>query len=397
MVDHDIDILIIGGGVIGAMLMLALAPTNLRCLLVDNHALSERVDTGFDARSIALSTASVRILQTLGVWPLLEEFVEPIHTIHVSEQGRFGHVLLESQGEGPPGYVVEIQHINRVLAACLDQSKLITPAVIIDYDVTSRIATIQKATTIQTIHAKLVVAADGAHSTMRNLCRLDCQIQEYDHQALVTNVGLARDHHQVAYERFTATGPLALLPMRDRRAALVWSLLPHDANRLMLASDTIFLRQLHQAFGYRLGRFLQVGQRVIYPLKQVSMPTLVTDSVVFIGNAANTLHPVAGQGFNLGLRDVAMLAQCIIHDGISAGMLSVYEHSRQDDQALIKRFTGSLVKLFTSQYPGLALARSLGLFTFDNIPPLKSLLARYTRGFAGVIPDLVCGIPLSEE
>jgi 2-octaprenyl-6-methoxyphenol hydroxylase len=165
----------------------------------------------------------------------------------------------------------------------------------------------------------------------------------------------------------------------------------------MKTSEDDFLKALQQTFGYRLGRFIQVGRRVLYPLKQVIMPQTVSNSVVFIGNAAHTLHPVAGQGFNLGLRDVATLAQYIAKEGLSTTMLRHYQQARHHDQAVITRLTDNLVGLFTHQLPGLSIARGLGLMTLDNSTLLKKLLSRYARGFGGVIPDLVCGIPLQRS
>lgn len=397
MVDHDVDLLIVGGGLIGAMLMLALASTGIRCLLVDTHGLSDRSDVDFDARSLALSAASVRILQMLNIWPMLADQAAAIDTIHVSEQRRFGSARLHGNANESLGYVVEVQHISEALCKLTDHGKLLAPATVTAFDLANRIATIQTPSGELTVKAQLIVAADGADSCMRRFCNLSSQVKDYDQHALVTNIGLARHHRHTAYERFTPSGPLALLPMVNSRIALVWSLLPDEAKRLMHVSERDFLSQLHQAFGYRLGRFVKVGRRVVYPLRQVTMSELVAGSVVFIGNAAHTLHPVAGQGFNLGLRDVAMLAQCIIRHGLDHDMLQYYQRSRRYDQTAITKFTDGLVELFTSQRPGVALARGAGLVALDNSPLFKQILARYTRGFAGVTPDLVCGIPLHLE
>jgi 2-octaprenyl-6-methoxyphenol hydroxylase len=155
-----------------------------------------------------------------------------------------------------------------------------------------------------------------------------------------------------------------------------------------------FLTKLQHTFGYRLGRFNQVGKRITFPLKQVTLSKLVSGSVVFIGNAAHTLHPIAGQGFNLGLRDIAMLAQCIAKHGLGADMLHIYQQARQHDHKIITHFTDSLIELFNPHFPGARLSRGMGLAAFDNLPFLKRLLSRYARGFGGVIPDLACEIPL---
>lgn len=396
MVDDDVDILIVGGGLIGAMLVLALASTGIRCLLVDTHDPSARLNVDFDSRSIALSAASVRIFNMLNIWQIIQEDTTAIDTIHISEQRRFGSAILQANLDESLGYVVELSTIHKALAQSLKRSDILAPATVTGFDPTSRITTIDTVSGEKKIRAKLIVAADGANSCMRRFCGMRCEIKDYPHVALVANVGIARHHQYTAYERFTPTGPLALLPMNDLRMALVWSLLPEDAERLAHTSDKSFLHALQLAFGYRLGRFVKVGQRMTYPLRQVYMPQLVKDTVVFIGNAAHTLHPVAGQGFNLGLRDVAMLAQCVTQHGLSKEMLNHYQQARYHDQSAITRFTDSLVELFTNQHPGLVLARTVGLMTLDNSVLLKTMISRYARGFAGVIPDLVCEIPLKE-
>ncbi len=394
MVDRDIDILIVGGGLTGAALMMALAGTGYSTLLVETKLLAEDLQADFDARSLAISPASVRILQMLNVWPLLGDSATAIETIHVSEQHRFGSVRLHGDKQNPLGYVVEMQHISRALHQLLEKPHIMAPARLTAVNPTEGIATITRPTGDTTLRAKLIVAADGADSTVRSLCGIRSQIKDYAQHAIAANIGLARAHQQCAYERFTMAGPLALLPLTDQRSSLVWAMPPIDAERLMSLSEADFLNQLQRAFGYRLGRFIRAGQRVVHPLRQVLMPEQVAGKVVFVGNAAHTLHPVAGQGFNLGLRDVAMLAQCIVREGLGADMLQIYQQSRRHDQAAITRLTNGLVALFTSHLPGVALARSLGLIAVDNIPLLKNLLARYARGYAGITPDLVCGIPL---
>lgn len=397
MDDLNVDILIVGGGLIGASLMLALANTPYRVAIVDATPFSSRVQPNFDERSLALSPASVRILEMLNIWPLLAPNACPIETIHVSERFGFGTAQLKGDGQSPLGYVAEMQHINHALYQCLDLSQVFAPAQLIALDTRGNVATIQKGDEQFQIKAQLIVAADGADSSVREFCGVTAQVKMFNQHAIVANIGLARSHHHVAYERFTLSGPLALLPMADDRVSMVWALAPDEASRVMSLNDRDFLRELQRTFGYRLGRFKRVGQRVSYPLRQVISQQHVVGSVVLIGNAAHTLHPVAGQGFNLGLRDVAMLAQCISHQGISPAMLAHYQQQRDSDQHSIIRLTDGLIQLFTSTIPGVAMARRAGLLALDQIPALKAILARYARGFAGVTPDLVCGIPLTES
>lgn len=394
MIDKEIDILIVGGGLTGAALMLALQELSLKVMLVDAHPLEHKMNADFDARSLALSPASKRILTMLGVWELLENQATAIDLIHVSDQHHFGTTRLQADLNAPLGYVVEMQHINNALHQLLDKQHILAPATVEVLDLERQIATVRTETGAINVSARLIVAADGTHSALRRLCALPAQTKLYIQQAIVANIGLLNPHQNRAYERFTAQGPLALLPMQEQRMSLVWAMPPADATRLLTLPESQFLAELQQNFGYRLGRFTKVGKRFAYPLQQVLMTQQAKGLVVFVGNAAHTLHPVAGQGFNLGLRDVATLAQCIAKEGLTSQMLQHYLQLRASDQKIITHFTDGLISLFTSRLPGLGIARGLGLVALDNIPALKNLLARYARGFGGVVPDLVCEIAL---
>ncbi|MDI9818972.1 MULTISPECIES: FAD-dependent monooxygenase [unclassified Legionella] len=394
MADRQVDILIIGGGLTGASLMLALADKGYSSLLVDANCLSDKISTDFDARTLALSPASVRILQMLGIWPLLIEDATPIDAIHVSEQAHFGATHLSGEPEQPLGYVVEMQHINHALYQLLPKESIIAPAQLTTLDKAQGLATIKNQAGLLRVQAKLIVAADGTDSAVRQYSGLPVKIKAYGQDAIVANIALARPHRQQAYERFTVSGPLAMLPMTQQRASLVWALEPERAQQLMAFDEKAFLAALQKTFGYRMGRLVRVGQRVVFPLRQVIMSKHTAWPLVFVGNAAHTLHPVAGQGFNLGLRDVAALAQCIVQGGLNESMLAHYQTMRQHDQAAITKLTDGLIKIFTSRMPGMALARNLGLVAMDNFSFLSKNLSYYARGFAGISPDLVCGIPL---
>jgi 2-octaprenyl-6-methoxyphenol hydroxylase len=394
VVEKDVDILIVGGGLAGASLMLALANSGYSTLLVEAKPFSDRVKPSFDARTLALAPASVQILNMLSIWPHLQADATPIETIHVSERYSFGTARLKAIPGEALGYVVEMQHINKALYPLLEQQPILAPAELTGLDPDAQVATIATSTGDLRVHAKLIVAADGLASSVRQYCNLPIQEKHYGQHAIVANIGLTRSHQNQAYERFTNAGPLALLPMSGLRASMVWALHPEEATQLAHVPEATFLKALQIAFGYRLGRFVRVGERVVYPLKQVIMPQQVKGGIVFVGNAAHTLHPVAGQGFNLGLRDVATLAQCIVQKGLGADMLEDYQQARRHDQAAIARFTDGLIQLYTTNVPGLGLIRSAGLMAIDHLPLFKGVLARYARGFAGMTPDLVCGIPL---
>ncbi len=396
ILDLDYDVLIVGGGLTGALLHIALAKSNLKCILIDKNQESNEKNEDFDARSLALSSASIRILKTLGIWQHIEEYAAAIDKVHVSQQGKFGNTLIASQEDEKLGFVVEMHILQNAINTLLNKETAIKNTILTNFDPVTNVATIISAGITHTLKTKLIVAADGTNSKLRDFCSLKCNIKTFKEHALVANIGLARSHQNIAYERFTNNGPLALLPITHQRCSLVWSLPKEEAMKMQNLADKDFLEALQKAFGYRLGKFVKVGRRAIFPLNQVIMPITYANSIVFIGNAAHTLHPVAGQGFNLGLRDVAALAECIIKYGLGIEMLEKYQLMRNHDQKYIKLFTENLIASFKNKLPGLSSLRSLGLLALDNSNLGKNLLERYTRGFAGISPDLVCGISLSE-
>lgn len=397
MIDKTVDLLIVGGGLTGAALMLALADQGIRTTLVETRTFSDIQDADFDARTLALSGSSVRILQMLGVWPLLERDATPIKSIRISEQFRFAKAQLQAKKDDSLGYVVEMHAMNQAMHKLLDKKNVLAPAKLIDWQSADNMAIVQQQDQQLRIKASLIVAADGANSSVRRFSGLKVRTRDYHQQALVVNIGLARPHQGCAYERFTSSGPMAMLPMSDQRASLIWAVQPAEAQRLLNLDEKDFLQTLQHNFGYGLGRFIKVGRRSAYPLQQSIMPRQAAWPLVFVGNAAHTLHPVAGQGFNLGLRDVAALAQCIVQQGINADMLNTYQSMRNYDQTVITRGTDGLVQLFTNRLPGIVQARLSGLLIFDQLPFLKKILANHARGFAGILPDLVCGLALERK
>lgn len=405
ILNNDVDILIVGGGLTGALLHIALAKSQLRCLLIDSKSINDAEKSkseyqNFDARSIALASASIRILKTLGVWHHLEKNAAAIEQIHVSQKGKFGNTLITSQENRPHGklgFVIEMHILQNAIGKLLNQETTFSNTVLKNYDPNTNLATIIKDSQTHIIKTKLIVAADGTNSSLREFCNLKCKIKNFQELALVANIGLARPHANIAYERFTNHGPIAILPMTNQRGALVWSLPHYEAIKMCAVPESDFLATLQKTFGYRLGKFIKVGKRATFPLTQSIMPITHANSIVFIGNAAHTLHPVAGQGFNLGLRDVAALAECILKYGLEQDMLKKYQLMRNHDQKCIKIFTENLITIFKSKLPGISNLRSLGLLALDNSNLGKNLLERYARGFAGTSPDLVCGISLIHE
>jgi 2-octaprenyl-6-methoxyphenol hydroxylase len=395
--DKQVDILIIGGGLIGATFFLAIKALGYSALLVEAHAFEDSLKPDFDARSLALSPASVRILNTLNIWPILQPHATPIETIHVSQASHFGATRLTGSEKSPLGYVIEMQAISLALHQLLPKEEVLANATMTQFDLNTKTATIETKDGPLTIETKLLVAADGTHSKVRQSMQMQALTKSYNQQAVIANIQLERAHNHAAFERFTKDGPIALLPMSEQRAALIWTLPKELTNTYMQLEEKHFLKTLQDTFGYRLGRFTKVGRRVSYPLTQLHMPSLYRDSVVFIGNAANTLHPVAGQGFNLGLRDSATLAECIRDFTITPKMLTTYEELRKSDQKSMCHFTDGLISLFGCRLPGFGKARAIGLMALDNVPFLKNTLSHYARGFGGYTSDLVCERALTHK
>jgi 2-octaprenyl-6-methoxyphenol hydroxylase len=397
-----VDVAIIGGGMVGASLAVALAGTNVSTMLVEGTAPGSAAQPSFDDRTTALGNASRRIFQGLGIWERLSPEAAAIRTIHVSDAGRFGFARLSAAEQGIEafGYVIPNRVIGAALWEKLQRSRdvlLKVPARPEHVEIGESGVTFDLAG--ECVSARLVVAADGAHSVVRATAGIEATVEDYDQIAIVANVAADRPHDGTAYERFTQSGPLAVLPLHDGSYGVIWACSPERATEVLSFDDATYLRELQERFGWRAGRFVRAGVRASYPLKLTRAATTVAPRAVLIGNAAQALHPVAGQGFNLGLRDAAMLAEVIAGaqgDVGSPELLNRFTTWRAGDRSGVVRFTDGLVKLFGDARPGIGLLRNLGLLLFDLAPPAKSALARVSAGFAGPTPRLARGLPLRD-
>jgi 2-octaprenyl-6-methoxyphenol hydroxylase len=405
------DIVIAGGGMVGVSLALQLAtllPRDIRLCLVESFPLPEPMAEGlpdyhpsFDARSTALSYSSRLIYQKMMVWDDLKQWLCPIESIHVSSRGRFGSSLMRADDYGWPalGYVVENAWLGKALIQALyrqERVEIISPArVIAAVPSGSGMRLRLDGQEPAMVDTALLLVADGAGSGLREQLGVAVQEKAYGQHALVANVAFAQPHRGCAYERFTDQGPVALLPLLpstagEHRGGLVWTLAPDLARHLQACPAEEFLHSLQDRFGYRLGRLLQVGERHSYPLALVQSAEQVRQGMVVMGNAAHALHPVAGQGFNLALRDVAQLAAAVA-EGVAAGMapgdlalLQRYHQRQQPDQERTIQISDRLPTLFMHSDPVLGLARDLALSGLDILPPLKREFVRYAAGVAAL-------------
>jgi 2-octaprenyl-6-methoxyphenol hydroxylase len=400
------DIIIVGGGLVGASLAAALRATPLKIAIIEAAPwFTNKRPPSYDDRIIALNYASQRIFSSLGLWEKIAPAATPIKHIHISDQGHIGFTHLDSKDLKAPalGYVVSARHLGQCLQEILAESSIdiIAPAKFLEINQSDKVIDVEiiQNQQSQTLQTRLLVAADGGNSKVRQHLGIRNQTIDYGQTAIIGNVTLEYPHKNIAYERFTPSGPLALLPLQNNDCALVRTVASDKTDEVMALDNQTFLRSLQQQFGWRLGKFLQIGQRHSYPLQLSRIEEHTRPHVVIIGNAAHTLHPIAGQGFNLGLRDVASLSEVIV-ESLKAGedvgsdmTLQAYVARQQPDQEQITNITNMLVQVFSNSFPPLVIARNLGLLAADALPPLKKLFVRRMAGLSANSSRLLCGLP----
>lgn len=385
-----VQIAIIGGGLVGASLALALQAgareRQWKIVLIEPHAPGDSYQPSYDARSSALSYGSQQIYQRLGVWPAIAPRVQTIQDIHISDRGRYAAARISAAEEGVPalGYVVENAWLGHCLWAALDTE-------VVQWRCPARVEQMQvlddgyqlELDDGSSLQCDLAVLADGGRSGLREKLGIHARHTPYGQTALISNISTALPHQGMAFERFTDDGPMALLPMPDNRSVLIWTRVPDEAQRLYELADQHFLAELQKCFGYRLGAIQQMGSRYLYPLSLVESSEQVRANLVVLGNAAHSLHPVAGQGYNLSLRDSLVLADCLLSGPETPGDLATlqrYQQQQRLDQELTIGFSDRITRLFSTGKPILAGGRNLGLIGLDLVPPAKRWFARQAMG-----------------
>ena len=398
---HDADVLIVGAGMVGASLAIALAPLGLRIAIIEAVPLKHDKQPSYDDRGITLAPSSSRILQQLGVWETVAAHATSITRIHISEQGRFGYTRLDAStlDRSELGHVVIARYLGQALLQRLseyDNINLVCPVELRQFtpEQSGMRVEICESGEKRTLHAGLLVGADGSLSPVRRLASIGQKETDFKQTGIVSNVTTQQVNSGTAYERFTANGAVALLPTATNRSVLVNTVDSEDAQNWLQYADEEYIAQVMKRFGRRLGCIEKIGQRSTYPIKYVEALRQYQQSLVLIGNAAHTLHPNAAQGFNLGLRDVAGLRDaiqsgleqhCAIYD---ISLLEDYVSARKADQTSIIRFTNGLASLFYNRNPLYAMARNLLMLLIDNVPQFKSQLMQTTMGLSGQQPQM---------
>jgi 2-octaprenyl-6-methoxyphenol hydroxylase len=402
-IQQHYDVIVIGGGLVGASFACALAaqPTSRPLkILVTEAVQSIEQSSSFDSRSTAISYGSRLVYEEIGIWGDMARSVTAIDKIHVSDRGHFGAARINSASMGVEalGYVAENQHIGMVLTSALKSASSIDfacPATIVSLSPAAqgmrvRIQTADAAE--EEISAALVVLADGGKSTLKDQLAISSQVTEYEQHAIITNVGFSSEHHHVAYERFTEEGPLAILPLATingmHRGALIWTVSAKDVDTVMALPDSAFIALLQKRFGYRLGVFEKAGTRAAYPLRLSIASEQIRPGLVLLGNVAHTLHPVAGQGLNLALRNAQTLAHLLCAASLQQqalgdiNVLQQFVNAQQTDQTNTVGFSHTMTKLFSSNNPVQIWVRKFGLISIDLIPAFKTGFARQAMGLA---------------
>jgi 2-octaprenyl-6-methoxyphenol hydroxylase len=404
MID-DAELLIVGGGLVGLLLGTACAGAGLAVTVLDRQDPATMLGEAFDGRASAIAYGSQQVLKALGLWSRIAAEAEPILEIRVADDASpwFLHYDHRDLGtDAPLGYIVENRILRRVLieaAGALPSLRLLA-LVTVERVEASPLAATATLSDGRRLQARLVAAADGAASPLRHAAHIRTLEWRYPQIGIVTTVRHARPHRGIAVEHFLPAGPFAILPMTGNRSSIVWTERAELAARLALLPDDAFAKEVAARFGDFLGALEPVGPRSTYPLGLMLAERYAATRLALVGEAAHLIHPIAGQGLNLGIRDVAALAELVIdwrRLGLDIGddrVLFRYQRWRRFDTVMLAAVTDGLNRLFSNRIAPLRLARDFGLALVDRLPPLKRLLMRDAMGVLGDLPRLVRGQPL---
>ena len=401
------DVVIVGAGMVGASLACALAPTKLSIALIEPVEISDDKQPSYDDRGLSLSPSSKRILEHIGVWEEINKHVTPIKKIHVSNQKKFGftHFSASDAEVSELGHIVIARSLGNALHKKIKKLKnveLLCPTRLKSFSKSNSkfYLKVLSSEGCNIVHTKLLVGADGSHSMVRGLAGIKTKKYDFKQTSIVANVTTEKSNHSTAYERFTSHGPIAFLPIGENRSVLVFTTHTDEVKRYLDMSDEKFSKVIENEFGRRLGKIQEIGKRCSYPIFFIEAVQQFQDNLILLGNSAHTIHPNAAQGFNLGLRDVAGLTECIysaLENKLSIdnkNILNSYIELRNSDQQQIIKFTNSLVTSFyhnSSLYT--PITNTIMLF-IDCIPEFKSLFLKRAMGLAGYQPRLVRGLNL---
>jgi 2-polyprenylphenol 6-hydroxylase len=396
---HECDVVIIGGGMVGATLAALLGDSVLRVAVVEPAPPQcDWPEDSVDLRVSALTAASQRILDAVGAWPAMVALgVSPFREMRVWDASGNGEIHFDCADIGEPrlGHIVENRVIQRVLferLRSLANVRMFCPAALESLAVGAGAEARLADGTV--IRARLVVAADGANSRTRTLAGIRVRGWSYDQKAVVATVATESSHQATAWQRFLPDGPLAFLPLRDGRSSIVWSTRPEHAEHLLAAEAGDFMNELAEAFAHRLGRITGCGPRAAFPLRLQYADNYIGARIALVGDAAHAIHPLAGQGVNLGMLDAAALAE-VLRDAVAQGrdigatpVLRRYERWRKGDNLTMMLIMDGFKRLFGATAPPLRLARNLGLTLTDNAVPVKNLIIRHAMGLKGDLPQI---------
>lgn len=394
MSEHT-DILIVGGGLVGASLAIALDTAGRAVTMVEAAAPRVGAQPSYDERNLALARASVNGLRAIGVWDVAESAATPIRRIHVSRTGEFGSTRLEADrfGVDALGWTLPARELGTALLARLDACKHLTrhaPAKLtsLQRDGDGWRVRIETAEGARDITTRLLVGADGSDSTVRAELGIPADTHDYQQTLFVATVTPQRAPAGRAYERFSDDGPVALLPLAGGRAGLVLTVSAEMADEVVDMDDAAFLALAQQRFGWRLGRLAHPGKRFAHAIRRVAAKTITAPRAVLVGNAAQTVHPIGAQGFNLGLRDALTLSELIADapDPGAADLLETHAARRAPDREGVMAMSHGLIRLACLHQPLMAPLRTLGMLAFDRLPPMRHAMARRGMGFRGQPP-----------